>query len=68
MTLMPLNFIHEENIFLYQSMKFAIYLSDTPDAVAVIQKEFNLPTLALDGDQIDEMVFSDANIMNRIKS
>ena len=39
-----------------------------PDAVAVIQKEFNLPTLVLDGDHTDERVFSDANIMNRIKS
>ena len=39
-----------------------------PDAVEVIQKELNLPSLVLDGDHTDERVYSDASIMNRIES
>ncbi|MEI7638110.1 MAG: 2-hydroxyacyl-CoA dehydratase family protein [Syntrophus sp. (in: bacteria)] len=39
-----------------------------PDAVKVIQKELNLPSLILDGDHTDERVYSDANIMNRVEA
>lgn len=38
------------------------------DAIEVIRKELELPTLILDGDHTDERVYSEAGIMQRIEA
>jgi benzoyl-CoA reductase/2-hydroxyglutaryl-CoA dehydratase subunit BcrC/BadD/HgdB len=56
-----------DGVIAHSNRSCRVLSAGIPDALAVIQKELNLPTLVLDGDHTDERAYSEANIMNRIE-